>query len=69
MKTKFTGKIFLALLLCGAMLLGVLPLTSFGDVAMTEVDIIGFVEPTLGQTVGENLAGVTVPAGAGYSII
>ena len=65
---KFTSKILVSLLLCAALLIGILPMTAFAEKSVTEVNVLGFKEPEKGQTAGENLKDIACPEGANYTI-
>ena len=68
MKTKrFLSIILTLVLLLTAAAVCALPTFADGTV-ITEVDVIGFKEPEVGQTVRENVASIALPEGARYKL-
>lgn len=58
----------LSLLLALVMTLSLLPVGAFAATQITEIYVVGFQTPVVGQTASENLASVTVPDGAHYQL-
>ena len=65
-------KRLLSLLLCMVLLIGLIPAEALTfSAAMPEIEkvqVYGFTQPAVGQTAGENLAWITVPVGAHYTL-
>ncbi len=65
-------KRLLSFLLCMVLLIGLMPAEALTfSAAMPEIEkvqVYGFTQPAVGQTAGENLAWITVPVGAHYTL-
>ncbi len=60
-------KLVTSLLLAAAMLIGLVPFHAAAETVISEVNVSGFQIPAVGETAGENIARMSIPANAGYT--